>query len=166
MIQRFLVLVGLDIDTAHGIQIGDLNSRLKDLSPWEIKVLTETDPAVQAYVNTVLACEPHHSIIHSLVVGAIRGLRGFIVPPWLRKRLKRNRVELTSRLAKMFIYSVEHVLQQNIYWKGIRNNFTCEKLDHYITDQHERAYVDVILTVFLDVLSRQICWEYIGTLEL
>src|SRR5438477_2759222 len=99
--------------------------------------------------------------MHSLVVGAIRGLRGFQVPPWLRPRLKKTMVPLTDRLAQMYIYHVRDVLATNVYWKGIQSSFTCHKLDQYIDDQHQRAYFHALMmNVLRDKTFADLCAQY------
>lgn len=163
-IKRFLVILGADLDIAHGVKLEDLEIRFRSLAPLWVEHLSLDKAFATKYCEAVLKCNPDHSIVHSLVVAAIRGLRGYVVPPWLRCRLRKTQVPLTDRLTQMFCYDVDQVLQENVYWKGISLQFTCAELDAYICDQHERAYLKQFIQTLLTNPDKimQLCWEYLG----
>ena len=118
---------------------------------------------VQKYVDAVLKCNPHHSIVHSLVVGSIKGLRGSQVPPWLRQRVKKLLVPMSDRLTQMFCYKIEHILNDCLYWKDIQPSMNCSQLDDLISNVHEREYFRVTLLPLISKLELvKLCFEYLG----
>lgn len=132
--KRSLIIVGLDLDTAHGILLQDLDDRVSSLTPKWVDNMRLNQKHVQEYCDLVLRCNPEQSIVHSLVVGAIKGLRGYQVPVWLKTRLKKLLVPLSDRLTQMFCFDVAHILESNLYWKGIVPSLNCAQLDRYISD--------------------------------
>lgn len=135
--KRYLLVVGMDVDCVHDVKPEDLERRLGEIDPEWSEKLSFDKEYVKKYCETVLSCNPEHSIVQSLVVGAIKGLRGYQVPLCL--------VPITDRLAQMFCFPVDVVFNQNVYWKGISLDFTCKKLDKNIGEKHERAYFLVVI---------------------
>ena len=162
-IERSLILVGLDCDTAHGVQLADLEARLLCLKPRWIDKMNLKRPEIQRYVETVLLCNPEHSIIHSLVVGALAGLRGYQVPPWIRKRLKKLLVPITDRMANMFCYKAEDIFEQCLYWNDIDVKMNSHDLDNLICKRHEEEHFSAVLLPLVHFKkSVDLCFEYLG----
>lgn len=164
-IKRFLLIVGMDLDIGHGIQPLDLEKRLTCLVPHWIETMSLKNNHVQKYVDAVFKCNPDHSIVHSLVVGSIKGLRGYRVPPWLSKRVKKLLVPMSDRLTQMFCYKIEKILDECLYWNAIQPSMNCSQLDQLISDIHEREYFRVTLLLLISKPKLvELCFEYLRSI--
>lgn len=63
-----LALIGVDVDTAHGIKLKDLNRRLRYLNPLWTWNWSLSEQCVVQYRDIFYRCDPQNSIVHSLVV--------------------------------------------------------------------------------------------------
>lgn len=82
-----LLLLGVDVDLGDRVLLQDLEDRLSQLSPEWIQNLSVVQESTRKYVEAVLQGNSKQSIVHSLRVGAIKGLRWYEIPPWLPPRL-------------------------------------------------------------------------------
>jgi hypothetical protein len=157
-----LALIGLDLDTAHGIQRKDLNKRLKRLHPLWTWNLSLQEPSVAQYRDIFYRCEPQNSIVHSMVMGALEGLNDYVVPQTLAKRLRKTLVPITHRLRTMFCYSLEEVVKDCLFWSAIETHLTCDQVDRVICDLHERFYVTKLMGSLVPLSLARLCWDYLG----
>jgi len=92
---KTLLAVGVNIDVADGVVFEELIQRLEDLQQRNILcskwVLTKEDPTVIFYMETLSQCRPQDTIAQSLIVEAIKGSRGNVIPKHLEARIDKRR---------------------------------------------------------------------------
>lgn len=135
---KYLVVVGADVDCAHGIMHQDLESRMQVLAPSLVlsHVLSIADSGVRDYERAVLNCQPQHSIVQSLVLAAVNGHRGLFTPPHLVSRIGENIVPLTERLCTMFIYPLRQIYGDVLYMDQITLAMKPDTVDDIISEFH------------------------------
>lgn len=163
-----LAVIGVDIDTAHGIKLKDLNRRLRKLKPLWTWNWSLQEQCLVHYREIFYQCDPHHSIVHSLVVGALNGLQGYVVPSNLTKRLRKTLVPITPRLRTMFCYDLRTITKACLFWPFLHESMTYSNVDKKIGDLHEQFYFQSVLKRILKLKNMthviNLCWEYVGEL--
>jgi hypothetical protein len=116
--EKYIVVIGTNIDTGHRVLQSDIDARLTSLSPvtafkwlWEYE-----DDIIRRYIDIVARCNPQHTIVHSLVCAALEGRRGYYLPEHLRSRIHESIVELTEETCLSIGYHLDDVMCDNIYF--------------------------------------------------
>ena len=116
--EKYIVVIGTNVDTGHGVLQSDIDTRLTSLSSvaafkWLWK---NEDEIIRRYVDIVARCSPQHTIVHSLVCAALEGRRGYYLPEHLRSRIHKSIVELTEETCLSTGYHFDDVMHDNIYF--------------------------------------------------
>lgn len=75
--------------------------------------------------------------------------------------MTKNLITITERLTNLYCFEFIPILQDSIYWNGIQPFMTCAKLDQYIDQQHEYAYVLKILQMIFSPIISNLCCNYL-----
>jgi hypothetical protein len=79
-----------------------------------------TTPAAAFYCDTVKACHPIHTIVQSLVVAALEGHRGDVMPAAIAERTgPRCAFSVSELTCTMFAFSMERVACEVTYLRDI-----------------------------------------------
>ncbi len=131
---KYIVVIGTNIDTGHGVLQSDIDARLNTLSPVAIfKWLWEyEDNIIRRYVEIVSHCNPQHSIVHSLVCAALEGRRGYYLPEHLRDRIHKSIVQLSEETCLSIGYHFDDVMRDNIYFDRLAPEMNLTKVHETI----------------------------------
>jgi hypothetical protein len=127
---KYIVVIGTNIDTGHGVLQSDIDARLATLSPSAVfKWLWEyEDDIIIRYVDIVYHCNPQHSIVHSLVCAALQGRRGYYLPEHLRSRIHKSIVQLSEETCLSIGYHFDDVMRDNIYFDRLTPEMNLKKV--------------------------------------
>lgn len=136
--QKYILSIGIDIDTAHRIKLNDILNRMRDLENykieeqrWDLK-----DPNVAKYRDIVNNCQPINSIAQSLIIAALENQTGYYTPEHLKPRITENIVYLNPRICTAYIYPLSKIAMDVIYLDKIRPEMNTEDVDDLISDFH------------------------------
>lgn len=91
---KYIMAIGVNIDTAHRIIQDELDNRLIDIDKSGALIYQEylnlSNNDVKFYYNTVKKSCPINTIVHSLIISALDGHRGFYTPDHLKKNKRIN----------------------------------------------------------------------------
>lgn len=132
---KYILVIGTNIDVGHGILQSDIDKRLADLSPYALfKWLWkyEEDDNIRRYVDIFFRCNPHHSIVHSLVCAALQGHRGYYLPEHLHGRIHKSLVQLSEETCISIGYHFNDVIRDNIYFDKLTPEMNLKEVHHLI----------------------------------
>jgi hypothetical protein len=131
-INKYLCLLGANVDTGHSILFGDMMNRLNHLEESCLvskKILDQISPEVQFYIDAFEKSNPGSSIVNSLVIAAIKGHRGYYLPDHLKHRISENVVELSELTCTFYVFTLTDVIKENLYYETIDNNMDSDQVD-------------------------------------
>lgn len=133
--EKYLAVIGTNIDVGHGVLQADIDARLTSLAPsavftwpWDAK----HDENVRRYAEIVSRCQPAQSIVHSLVCAALEGHRGYYLPEHLRSRIHQSRVSLTDQTCVFTNYRFDDVMRDNVYLHRLAPSMNLEQVHQTI----------------------------------
>lgn len=133
---KYIITLGVNIDTAHGVIQSDLDNRLdyleKSSSMISSEYLNLLDPSVTFYYQIVKKCNPISSIVHSLVISTLEGNRGFYTPDYLKERIKESIVSLTDQTCTLYQFDLIKIAYEVKYLNQIEINMNTDDVDNLI----------------------------------
>jgi hypothetical protein len=132
---KYLCCIGADIDKAHDVPLDILELRLKELETDTIKaeILDQNDVAVQRYIEVFEQSQPFRSIVHSLIVACIKGMRGYSCPEHIKGRLGgESVVELNDRVRTLFTFRFDRIADDNIHLDKMHGHMNIDHVDQLI----------------------------------
>lgn len=128
--------LGLNVECGHGVKENELIERLKEMEENNIMIKKElldlSQDKTKFYYDTMLKCNPGHSLVQSFVLCALDGKTGFIVPEYENVRIGRNRYVNVSDLTKTYVMCDGIRLANSIvYLHRITNEMTSEEVSSF-----------------------------------
>jgi hypothetical protein len=131
-INKYLSVLGANVDVGHGILLEDITNRLEHLEKKCLiskRVLNKDDSDVQFYIDIFNKSNPRNSIVNSLIVATIEGYRGYYVPDHLKTRIINSVVDLTLITCTFYVFDLKGVIEENVYYQNIDNDMDCDQVD-------------------------------------
>jgi hypothetical protein len=136
--EKYVMAIGVDVDVAHGVKLDDLIKRLEQLDKYKVdeKLLKLNNQNVIKYTDAVKSCQPTNSIVQSLIIASLEGHTGHYTPNHLKRRIKKNRINLNSRVCTAYIYPLSKIASDVKYLDKIEESMNTDQVDDLIGEFH------------------------------
>ena len=131
-INKYLCILGANVDVGHLILVNDINDRIKHLENKCLiskKILQKGNDDTKFYIDIFEKCNPRNSIVNSLIIASILGHRGYYTPEHLKTRFTDSIVDLSEMTCTFYIFDLNGVIEENIYYQQIDNNMNENEVD-------------------------------------
>lgn len=129
---KFICVVGANIDVGHGILQSDVDDRLQVLDKISEELLDKDCDHVKFYCDVFSKCNPSKSIVHSLLVASINGHTGYFVPEHLKNRIVESAVNLSDQTKTLYIFDLNKIIVDNVYINRIKLDMDSDEVDRLI----------------------------------
>jgi len=137
---KYILAIGVNVDTAHGVVQDDINNRLNTLESSHVMMSKEylmlSNPSVKFYYDVVKKCHPVNTIVHSLVISALEGHRGLYTPAHLKLRIKKSKVPLLDQTCTLYQFDFNKIANEVKYLGLIKSDLTSDEVDTIIENYH------------------------------
>lgn len=145
ILNKYIIAIGVNVDTAHGVIPEELDSRLETLEKSGVllsKTLWNLDNKSVAYYREVVnKCKPTNSIVQSLVIAALEGYRGFYTPTHLKSRIDKSKISLSEQTCTLYMFDLIKIAKDVDYMNLINLDMRTDKVDEiieaYQTNRHK-----------------------------
>ncbi|CAK9064280.1 unnamed protein product [Durusdinium trenchii] len=125
--QKYIAVLGANVDCAHGVVPEELDHRLSDLEDSGTMLcsapIAVDDLAGRYFEDLVLRCAPTSSIVQSLVLAAMQGYRGLYTPVHLRRRIMCSTVSLSDQTRSLYVFHLDRVARDILYLDRLHPSF-------------------------------------------
>lgn len=133
---KYILAVGVNIDIADGVDLGDLNQRLTTLKNngtlinqqlWSLN-----QPEIRFYRDIVKQSLPQLTIVHSLVVATLEGHRGYYTPPHLISRITISKIDLTDQTCSEYLFDLNQIAKDVEYLDQLESIMNNQQVNNLI----------------------------------
>lgn len=131
---KYAIILGADVDCAHGIILSELINRLRQLESDTIDKyeLTENDEYFQQYKSVFEKCDPINSIVQSLVIASVENNVGQFTPHHLIPRIRENKITLNKRICTMYTFPLTRIYNDVVYISQLTDDMDTDAVDSLI----------------------------------